>query len=230
MYVAPIVEVFSSLQGEGKNIGKPSIFVRVWNCNLRCRFNGIECDTPYAVYKEKDKAVMQDEKQLVERVKTLKVKHVVWTGGEPALYINYIVEVMKLLGEEYTCEIETNGTIPVTKELIEVVDHFNISVKLRSSNQENDTYDRNRIRPKALDSFPDDKSYFKFVVTGAKDIAEILDLHKQYPQYPVYLMPEGITRDMIIKHSPEVADICIQYGFMFSPREHIIIWDMKRGI
>jgi len=230
MYVAPVVEIFSSIQGEGKNIGKPSIFVRVWNCNLRCRFSGIECDTPYAVYKEKDKAVMQDEKQLVERVKILQPKHVVWTGGEPILYINYIVEVMKLLGEKYSCEVETNGTIPVTNELIEVVDYFNISVKLRSSNQENDIYNKKRINHKALKSFPHDKSYFKFVVIGIKDIDEILELHKQYPQYPVYLMPEGITRDEIIKHAPKVVDICSKYNFMFSPREHIIIWDAKRGV
>jgi len=230
MYVAPIVEVFESIQGEGKNIGKPSTFVRVWNCNLRCRFNGIECDTPYAVYKEKDKAVMQDETQLAERVKALQPKHIVWTGGEPTLYQPYIIEVMKLLGSDYTCEVETNGTILIQPEFAKIVDQFNISVKLKSSNQENETYDKLRKNYKAIDTFPSNKTHFKFVVTGKSDMAEILCLHKRYPKFPVYLMPEGITREAIIKHSPEVAEICIQHGFMFSPREQIIIWDMKRGV
>jgi organic radical activating enzyme len=38
-----IVEIFFSLQGEGANVGKPAIFIRLANCNLNCDF----CDTEW---------------------------------------------------------------------------------------------------------------------------------------------------------------------------------------
>lgn len=233
MYVAPIVEVFQSMQGEGKNIGRPSIFVRFWNCNLRCRFKGKECDTPYAVNKDKDKTKMLDEQQLVDLIQDFKTKHIIFTGGEPTLYQSYIEAVMRILHSisiAYTAEVETNGTIPLQLEFSKCIDLFNISVKLKSSNQLNERYDKLRINHNALVSFPNGRTYFKFVISSDNDIKEILSLTKKYPYYLVYLMPEGITREDIIKHSPEVVNICIKYGFIFSPREHIIIWDKKRGV
>ena len=39
-----INEIFYSIQGEGKWMGKPNIFIRVTGCNLRCKY----CDTKYA--------------------------------------------------------------------------------------------------------------------------------------------------------------------------------------
>ncbi len=105
-----ITELFESIQGEGPGIGKPSLFIRLWGCNLFCRFNGIECDTPYSVYKEKDKAKHTTPEELVNIVKTYNTSHIVWTGGEPTLYQDFISEVMGVLGLEYTCEVETNGT------------------------------------------------------------------------------------------------------------------------
>ena len=38
-----ISEIFESIQGEGNNAGKPAVFLRTAECNLKC----IWCDTKY---------------------------------------------------------------------------------------------------------------------------------------------------------------------------------------
>ncbi|MBF0512255.1 MAG: 7-carboxy-7-deazaguanine synthase QueE, partial [Candidatus Omnitrophica bacterium] len=42
---ASIVEIFRSIQGEGKYVGTSQVFVRFGGCNLRC----VWCDTPGSV-------------------------------------------------------------------------------------------------------------------------------------------------------------------------------------
>jgi len=224
-----ITEIFESIQGEGAGIGKPCIFVRVWGCNLRCRFDGVECDTPYAVYTEKNKALDSSALDVIDRIQELTPKHIVWTGGEPTLYQDFIVDVMTGLIGEYTCEVETNGTKVLSEDLINVVDWFNLSLKLKSSNQLNEHYDNVRVNDKAIGSFPLGKTYFKFVINSKEDFFEVEELTKKYP-FPTYLMPQGVTRDEVIKNSEAVVDMCIKYDYRFSPREHIIIWDKKRGV
>ena len=238
----PIVEIFESIQAEGPSLGTPSIFVRVYGCSLHCRFKGVSCDTPYAVSEEKSKAKLMTVDDIIKRIHLYKSTNIVWTGGEPSLYQNFILDVIKGLFPNYTHEVETNGTIPFTKDFRHYVDQFNISLKLKSSNQLNDEYEKKRFNIKALKTFMINKSYFKFVINNTAtdiindivDIKMILDIlemvhNQKIENDKVYLMPQGTTRKDIIKHSPEVVNLCIEHGFKFSPREHIIIWDGKRG-
>ena len=229
MNKAPIVEVISTIQCEGRTIGKPSIFVRFWGCNLRCRFAGIECDTPYAVYKEKDNAPLKDVDEIVKDILKFKTKHIVFTGGEPMLYQKIICDIMSQLPYEYTCEVETNGTIELDYATSKIVDQFNMSIKLKGSNQMLG-YDDKRFNPTAIISYPTEKSYFKFVYTCVADFEEIKEIENIFPGYEIWLMPEGMSRKAIIEHSDNVVKICIEHSWHFSPREHIVIWDYKRGV
>jgi len=229
---APIVEIFESIQGEGKSLGKPAIFVRFFGCTLFCRFKGECCDTPYAVSIDKDKSTMMTPFELAKKIYSFASYRVIFTGGEPTLYQDFIYEIISKLGEyddKYIFEIETNGTIKIQNVLRNVIDQFNVSVKLKSSNQLNDEFDKKRINLDALESFPKEKSYFKFVVSEKNDINEVLELTK-YNFKDIYLMPQGKDLNSIIKNSPIVVDLCIKYGFIFSPREHIIIWGGKKGV
>jgi len=238
MRTAPIIEVFESIQGEGKGIGTPSIFVRFWGCNLRCQFAGSECDTPYAVSREKENAVDMTPEELADKIKTYKSKNIVFTGGEPTLYQTYITDVMSNLNqflttdekEYYTAEVETNATIPLDSKFRNSINQFNMSVKLSSSNQLNKDYDKIRYSPKAIKTFPIKRSHFKFVIDNENDIKEVIKISSKFPDFEVYLMPQGMTRKDIIKNSQMVAKLCTVFGYKFSPREHIIIWDNKRGV
>lgn len=97
-----INEIFYSLQGEGVFTGTPAVFVRLSGCNRSCRF----CDTDFARFTE-----MATE-QIVAEVMKHPARHVVITGGEPALQISEaFVDALKSQG--LYVQIETNGSLPV---------------------------------------------------------------------------------------------------------------------
>ena len=95
-------EIFYSLQGEGYYSGTPAVFVRLSGCNLRCPF----CDTRHESGRE------MSEKEIVEAVGQYPARHVVVTGGEPALQLTEsLVDALHVAGRYVA--VETNGTHPL---------------------------------------------------------------------------------------------------------------------
>jgi organic radical activating enzyme len=222
-----ISEIFYAVQGEGLH-RTPAVFVRFYGCNLRCRYNGECCDTPYAVYTDTSRTMSLEE--VVQRIKSFRCRHIVFTGGEPTLYNDDIVKIIEALEvSKVLVEVETNGTIGVDENLIECVDLFNISLKLKSSNQLSPEYDKRRYNAEALKSFPVDKSIFKIVYCSREDLKELIELRSCF-MIPIYLMPQGETREVLIKNISETLDACKQYDFGFSNRDHIIAYGNKRGV
>lgn len=239
----PVVEIFPSVQGEGLSIGEPCIFLRFYGCTLRCTFDGVECDTPYAVHTEKDKAKLMTVNDIENKIgiilkKYPNIKRLVCTGGEPTLYQDMINELCLIIdNSDVKVEVETNGTVPVNSATTHNVDQFNVSIKLKSSNQLGKTCEDKRINWKAIESFPAEKTTFKFVVSTEEDIKEVNTLLNEYKETMnsynmpnVMLMPMGDTREKIIKNSPQVIEWCMKHNYRFSPREHIMIWDKGRGV
>lgn len=96
----PLVEIFESLQGEGRNSGRPCVFVRFAGCNLACPW----CDTPL---KTRFSAKLDE---LVAEVKGFRARSVVLTGGEPAVQEGMPELVAALKREGFWIAVETNGT------------------------------------------------------------------------------------------------------------------------
>ena len=94
-----INEIFLSLQGEGHFSGTPAVFIRFSGCNLRCPF----CDTQHESGKE------MTEEEIVTQVASFSAKHVVVTGGEPALFLTETL-VDALHAAHKIVAVETNGT------------------------------------------------------------------------------------------------------------------------
>ena len=111
----PISEIFYSIQGEGKYIGYPSIFVRVGGCNLKCPgFSKNGCDSFYAVDKKySSKWKYLDIEEIKEEIKRyLNYKpHLVITGGEPTLFYKQLYPLIEWFDNLIT--IETNTTIDI---------------------------------------------------------------------------------------------------------------------
>ncbi len=225
----PISEIYPAVQGEGLH-KTPAIFVRIWGCNLRCGWNQrkdgkTQCDTPYAVFEGKN--TLMSIKEIITQIKKYPLKHLVFTGGEPTLFQFALIEIIKELPDHFI-EVETNGTINLLENFSKRVNQFNISLKLKSSNQWQG-YDAKHINLKALHTFPPKKSIFKFVITSEKDIHEVREIEKDFT-IPTYLMPQGETRQQIIKNLPFVLDLCLKYEYGFTNRDHILAYGKKRGV
>ncbi len=133
---AKILEIFSSIQGEGKYAGIRQVFVRFFECNMHCAW----CDTPASIgdtsrnYRE----LSLDE---VSRdiAKLWKDSHSVsLTGGEPLLQKDFIKDLLPFMKEQFMpVYLETNGILfQELEEVIDDVDIIAMDIKMPSSTKQ----------------------------------------------------------------------------------------------
>ncbi|GAA8167482.1 7-carboxy-7-deazaguanine synthase QueE [Helicobacter pylori] len=247
----PVVESFFSLQGEGKNIGKPSLFLRLGGCNFSCKgFNCktilhdeilTGCDSLYAVHPKFKETwdYYNEPKSLIERLENLAPNYknfdFILTGGEPSLYFNnpILISVLEhFYHKKIPLCVESNGSIffefsPILKEL-----HFTLSVKLSFSLEK----ESKRINLKALQNILNNAKsvHFKFVLeskNATQSIIEIKNLLKQLPlkNNEIFLMPLGATNKELDKNLKTLALLALEHGFNLSDRLHIRLWDNQKG-
>jgi 7-carboxy-7-deazaguanine synthase len=240
-------EIFHSIQGEGRSIGVPSVFVRTSLCNLHC----IWCDTDYTwnwkgtrfehVNDAKPGYQKFDKKQWIvecevgavaEIVAGFNCPNIILTGGEPMLQQPMLAALMQVLREKspgFRFEVETNGTLLPKPEFEAAIDQYNVSPKLENSNNAR----KLREKPAALRFFSvSQKANFKFVLAEKRDLLEVLGLVRNYeiPVEKVWLMPEGTTAAALAKRRKWLVEVCKEHGFRYSDRLHVQIWGAKKGV
>ncbi len=99
-----ISEIFFSIQGEGMGIGLPTVFVRLFACDLRCAW----CDSMYAVDGNDFKNMTVDE--IRAEIVRFKCKRVCFTGGEPLIQKKELEVIARdLINDGYEIVLETSG-------------------------------------------------------------------------------------------------------------------------
>jgi len=216
-----VAEVFFSIQGEGPTAGVPAVFVRLQGCSVGCAW----CDTKYSWNPDAGREVDLDA--LMLEVSAHPCRRVVVTGGEPLESGLFSALITALRHEAFEVEVETSGTIAPPPGLTEDV-QWNVSVKLSGSGVD----ETRRINPAAIRAFLDRNAWWKFVVAGEGDIAEVVHLTERFalPRERVLLQPEAVRREEMIERAPWVVEACKRHGFRFSPRLHILTWGARRGI
>jgi 7-carboxy-7-deazaguanine synthase len=222
-----IAEIFYSVQGEGSLVGMPSIFVRTSGCNLRCTW----CDTPYTSWHPEGEDLTVA--QILERTaEYTAARHVVLTGGEPMIAPGIAELSCRFRERGMHITIETAGT--VFNEL--ACDLMSISPKLSNSTPEGTfaaQHERLRIQPEVLRRLISAYRYqLKFVITDERSIEEARELVQtlQAPASNVILMPEGVSDEVLKNRATWLAQVCMQYGYRFSPRLHIELYGNRRGV
>jgi len=235
----PINELFYSIQGEGKLAGTPSVFVRTSGCNLRCWF----CDSYHTSW-EPSHAWMPIE-EIVEEIEQYDTNYVVLTGGEPLMHEESVALLDALDGRGYHTTVETNATIYRDAP----IDLVSASPKLASSTPTADTerpdgepidddwadrHEQRRLDLDALARFVETRAtQLKFVVTDDEDLSEIESLladlrdvaEAPVDDQDVLLMPEGATRERLAETRERVADLAMEYGYRYTPRLHVDLWN-----
>lgn len=147
-----INEIFFSIQGESLLAGKPTVFVRTSECNLRCTW----CDTKYSYWEGK----LFTPEEIIEKVKSYETKYVCVTGGEPLAQRGTYPLLRSLLDLGYVVSLETNGSFSikdVPSDVVKVID-----IKCPDSKESDSVAWENLSLVKPHDQF-------KFVVASRTD-------------------------------------------------------------
>lgn len=133
------LNVSGTIQGEGKLLGIPSLFIRTSGCNLRCAWQMADgtcsiCDTAFASFTPDTNITEISDIYKLIRNNIVGIKHIVISGGEPMLQYKQIARLMNILSNKLKLHItiETNGTI-FDPEVAEYTNLVSLSPKLSSS-------------------------------------------------------------------------------------------------
>lgn len=114
-----IHEIFETLQGEGRNTGRPCVFVRFSGCNLACPW----CDTDFSP------KVRLKLEALLDRIGACSARSVILTGGEPLLQPGLLPLAQGLKARGFWVGVETNGTLEPGTGLRGCLDYIATSPK-----------------------------------------------------------------------------------------------------
>lgn len=233
-------ECYASVQGESSLVGTPTVFVRLYTCNLRCAW----CDSMYAV--EGGESYEVSVADLVAQVRNLAtvtpatprrgISHVCWTGGEPLLQWRSVACAIRALPGHFVHTIETDGEVDlapfdaaVAKERGEARVRYIMDIKCPGSAM---------VARKAFDNLRllRREDEVKFVVLDRRDYEFARDLLGEHdlaaetilfsPVTPAHKVPSGLDPAALAGWILEDRlDVRLQ------PQVHKFIWPGKdRGI
>lgn len=233
-----ISEIFHSIQGEGRLVGTPSVFIRTSVCNLRCSW----CDTPYTSWNPEFtelslSSILEQTQQLASRNGD-STTHVVITGGEPFLHETELLELCdRLAAQGFHITVETNATVfaSVNAHLI------SMSPKLSNSTPPGaaaKSHESQRLNADVIRAFlakyvpPERDVQVKFVIDSESDLVEVVELEKRIriPKEKILLMPQAREPEELLSKSRLLAELCRKTGYGFSPRLHIELFGNRRGV
>ncbi|UQZ82772.1 7-carboxy-7-deazaguanine synthase [Paenibacillus konkukensis] len=220
----PMVEIFETVEGEGTRAGFPTIFVRLFGCNLRCSW----CDTKYSYPPEEAGSVMTIG-DIMRQVRTYRSTHLCLTGGEPLLYGEKSAALIEALLEIETLtdlHVETNGAVDLAM-FMERIDspkvRYIMDYKLPDSGESEAMITSNFALLREQDEL-------KFVIGSDRDFAESVRVLERYPTRALPLfspvwetMPPAKLVQLMLDHGLSQVKLNMQL--------HKIIWDpAMRGV
>lgn len=225
-----IAEIFYSIQGEGRLVGSPSVFVRTSGCNLRC----VWCDTPYTSWEPEGEEWKL--RKILAEVRRYPTSYVVITGGEPLLAGEIEELTARLKKNRYHITIETAATIykPVVCDLISMSPKLSNSTPWeRKGGRFSRMHEDRRLNLPVVQRYMNRYDYqLKFVVERKRDFAEIQGILKRLVNVDparVLIMAQGRTKKELRERATWIVLMCKAHGFRYTPRLQIDLYGNRRG-
>lgn len=245
----PIVELYTAVQSEGSRAGMPTIVIRTTGCTHRCWFGeGGWCDSWYtSIHPEKGKYNFNN---IIEMYNSNPhIREMMLTGGSPTMHpdlVNELTHFAYSRGIFITIETEGSHFIETDHQigLVSLSPKFTNSVPrigvLTPQGKEVDQkmidqHNKFRLHKDNIRQMIDYHYdfHYKPVWDGTKEtLAEIeaFRVEMDIPKWKTWVMPAGDTREELIKMYPIVMEMCMNNGYNFTGREHIIAYDTKREV
>ena len=205
-----IKEIFYSLQGEAREVGLPTVFIRLTGCPLRCTY----CDTEYA-FKGNNPLTIDE---ILSQVKQYNTKYICVTGGEPLAQINCHILLDMLIKQDYQVSLETSGSIDIAQvnPLVSIV----MDIKTPSSAEsEQNKYDNIAKLT--------NKDQLKFVMGSRADFDWSIDILKKYDT------PAGVLFSPVFEQitPTQLADwiLAEQLNVRLQVQMHKLLWGNQPG-
>lgn len=228
-----VIEIFGSIDGEGRRAGELTTFIRLSGCNLKCSW----CDTNYSQDGKCGEFMSLEE--IMDKVREIGYHNITVTGGEPLIH-NEVDKLLATLSEEnYDVNVETNGSKDPTPYIKDTKHYknvwFTIDYKAKSSGMQ---------KAMKIENFYSlrDKDVIKFVVGNRQELEDALivltQLESHWSLYglngnmpplvyfsPVFGMIEPVEIVEFMKEKNLSKFVRVQLQL------HKIIWDPnKRGV
>ena len=162
---------------------------------------------------------------ILEKVKEIGYKNITLTGGEPLLQVNSEKLIDSLIDNGYKVNIETNGSIDITKYLDKNV-IITLDYKTLSSNANDKMILTNLEKLRETD-------VLKFVC-NKDDLSDITNVLKKYNiKSYIYLSPifNEIEPSELVEYLKRLNNIVNTDKIRVQVQLHKIIWDPKeRGV
>ena len=208
-----ITEIFYSLQGEARNTGLPTVFIRLTGCPLRC----VYCDTAYAF----SGGEWTSLDSIISEVKKYNTTHVTVTGGEPLAQKNCIALLKQLVDNGYDVSLETSGAIAVDavdEQVVKVID-----VKTPASGEES----KNRIENFSCLNADDQ---LKFVICDENDYHWSKNFIKQHQLNNLCEILFSPVQDQLDATTLAQWILNDQLNVRFQIQLHKYLWGDRQGV
>jgi 7-carboxy-7-deazaguanine synthase len=176
-----------------------------------------------------------DTEAIVRQVKSWPSRFVVITGGEPMATMDLKIRpelaglIQRFKAEGYHITLETSGVVFIPDL---ACDLMSISPKLDyfQSSPPSTTEDRVGVLRRLIAHYD---YQLKFVVDPSHhdrgEVQSLLDRLDGVDPLRIMLMPQAQTREELLAKSPSVVQMCLENGWIFCQRLHILLWGSQSG-
>ncbi|WP_412519523.1 7-carboxy-7-deazaguanine synthase QueE [Staphylococcus simulans] len=233
----PVLEIFGpTIQGEGRVIGRKTMFVRTAGCDYRCSW----CDSSFTWDGSmKDEIQMMTAEEIYDRLYEIGgdcFNHVTISGGNPAL-IKGIQDLVDLFEEKnIESALETQGSR--FQPWMRQINDLTISPKPPSSGMKPNL----QILDEVINQCVKDTLNLKVVVFDDADYEFAKQMHHRYPDLPFYLQVGNPYLDdevenhtaRLLQRYEALVDKVMQSNDMNQvyvlPQLHTLLWSNMKGV